>query len=42
MEEKYPNNGIGDNAKQIDNNQAETDEFMLDHEERMILLEVGE
>lgn len=40
--EKYPNNGIGDLCKRMDESQAETDELMLDHEERMILLEVGE
>jgi len=26
----------------VDDNQSETDELMLDHEERLILLEVGE
>jgi len=39
---EYPNNGIGDNRKLIDENQAETDEIILDQEERLILLEVGE
>lgn len=39
---EYPSNGIGDNAKHIDENQAETDAIILDQEERLILLEVGE